>query len=547
MLSEGHTVPAFTSATTEEAISFCTGVVDSSAVADELEALIKKTTGRKRALKVRALLVALLLLATDDRALHLKAATKLLFCQLPPAWRGRLGVVGEASGRKAFLARYRQVRYLFHLVLSAVDPSAEAKDRVLAPEEAEARRRHLSDEEIACRQERLEEMMADLLEASAEVCSPEELSGYDGSVGLDATPVPLWSRGPSKTAGTCASDPDGGWYVREGDHRDTTGPDGKALRKICWALDADIVTMGRAPGAVPAWPNLALGSLLGKPGHAPGKKAVKILTRLRRRGWPAGHLGADRGYTQCLPEEFHLPVRALGYSLVMDYKVGELGRQANSQGAVMVEGTFYCPAMPEDLVGASADKRAGRIDEATYKARIAAREQWRLVRKEGPDEDGYERLSCPARGGHPHLCCPLRPGAADKSLGKVPVTSPPELPPKVCTQSAVTVSPGTGARHRQDLAFASEEWARTYATYRNTVEGLNGYVKDPAHEALAEAGRRRVRGIAAQSVFVTLLLMASNFRKVATFREVVAEGRAEKVAERARRRRTSLTNYRPPP
>ena len=41
--------------------------------------------------------------------------------------------------------------------------------------------------------------------------------------------------------------------------------------------------------------------------------------------------------------------------------------------------------------------------------------------------------------------------------------------------------------------------------------------------------------------------MATNFRKVAAWRAVVAEGRADKVAERARRRRVSLTSYRPPP
>ena len=546
-MSQGRQVPRFTSVLTDEAISFCTGVVGASGVAERIEVLINKRTGRPRYLKVRAILVALLLLAVDDRALHLKAATKLLFLGLPATWRAELGTTADASGRKAFLARYRQVRYLFHLVLSVIDPSVEPKDRALPQREAETRRKRLTEEEIARRQERLEELVASLLEASVKVCGPEELAGFDGSVGLDATPVPLWSRGPSKSAGTCASDPDGGWYVREGDHRATTGPDGKALRKICWALDADIVTMGRPPGALPAWPNLALGLALGKPGHSPAQKGVKLLSGLRRRAWPAGHLGADRGYTQCLPEEFHLPVRALGYSLVMDYKVGDLGRQANDQGAVMVEGTFYCPAMPEDLVNASADKRAGTIDEVTSRSRLEARANWRLVRKEGPDEDGYERFSCPAQGQGPHLCCPLRPEAAEKSLGKVPVLSPPELPPKVCTQTAVTVAPDVGARYRQDLAFGTEEWARTYATYRNTIEGLNGYLKDPAHEALAEAGRRRVRGIAAQSVFVTLLLMASNFRKAAAWRALVAEGRAEQVAQRARRRRVSLANYRPPP
>jgi hypothetical protein len=529
----------------EEAISFCTEVVDSSGVADEMERLIKKRTGRPRCLKVRAIFVALLLLAVDDRPLHLKGATKLLFCRLPTTWRAKLGVSGEAVGRKAFLARYRQVRYLFHLVLSVIDPSPEPKNKVLAVAELAARRKKLTEAEVATRQRALAKLVADLLAASVKVCSADELSSFDGSVGLDATPVPLWSRGPSKSAATSASDPDGGWYVREGDHREGTGPSGKPLRKISWALEATIVTMGRPPGAVPAFPNLVLGASLAKPGQDPGGAATSLLAGVRLRGWPAGFLGADRGYTQCLPEHFHLPVRSLGYSLVMDYKAAELGRQANTQGAVMVDGAFYCPAMPENLITAGADKRAGIIDEVAYRARTEARGQWRLVRKAGPDQDGYERLSCPAQGERPRLCCPLR--EPDQALGKVPVLSPPEVLPKLCTQSAITVAPDIGARHRQDLAFGSDQWARTYAAYRNTIEGLNGFAKDTAHEALAEPGRRRVRGIAAQSVFVAMSLMAANFRKIATFRQMAADGTAQKVAARAQRRRVRLADYRPPP
>jgi hypothetical protein len=56
-----------------------------------------------------------------------------------------------------------------------------------------------------------------------------------------------------------------------------------------------------------------------------------------------------------------------------------------------------------------------------------------------------------------------------------------------------------------------------------------------------------VRGIAAQSIFVALLLMAANFRKIAAFRQLIASGDAHKVAERARRRRVSLAEHRPPP
>ena len=518
-MSQGRPVPCFAPDIGEEAISFCAAIIDSSGVAERLEACLQKRTGRPRALKVRSVLVALLALATDDRPLHLKAATQLLFCRLGPAWRANLGISGEATTKKAFLARYRQVRYLSHLALAAMGPSGEAGTS-------------------------LEAVINDLVEASARVCSDVELAGFDGSVGLDATPVPLWSRGPSARSGRAASDPEGGWYVREGDHREATGPDGKVLRKLFWATEATIATMGRPPGAVPAYPNLVLGLALGRPGQSPGPTGARVLASVRSRGWPAKYLGADRGYTQGSPERFHLPVRAMGYSLVMDYKANQLGRQANSQGAVMVDGAFYCPAMPEALVMASAEHRAGKTDDEAYHARLQARPAWRLVRKDGPDKDGYERLTCPAQGDHPHLCCPLRPSA--QALGKVPVLSPPDEPPKLCTQTAVTIAPDVGARHRQDLAFGTEHWARTYAGYRNTIEGTNGFLKDTAHESLACPGRRRVRGIAAQSLFVALLLMAANFRKVSAFRQMVADGTAAKVAGRARRRRAKLADYRPP-
>ena len=534
-------LPQCCSALSSQALSFCTGVIDSSGVAERLEAVLSRPTGRRRNLHVRALLVALLCLAIDDRPLHLKAATKLLFSGLDAAWREELGVVGKADDKRTFLARYRQVRYLFHLVISVVDPSCEPKDRLLGQDELIQRPKPLSEEELTVRRRRLVETVNDLLTASVKVCSDDELQAFDGSVGLDATPVPLWSRGPSVRNRTCASDPDGGWYVREGDHRELEGPKGKKFRKLCWALEATIVTMGRAPRSVPVHPNLAIGLCLGRPGEDPAGTGAELLGQVQARGWPARYLGADRGYTQGLPERFHLPARALGYSLVMDYKAQDLGRQANSQGAVLVDGAFYCPAMPEVLVTASADRRRGAIDGATYKARIAARANWRLSRKAGPDQDGYERFSCPALGRNPRPCCRVRQGAA---LGKVPVLFPPKVSPKICTQETITIAPDIGARWRQDLAFGSERWASTYASYRNTIEGLNGYAKDPAHEALSAPGRRRVRGIAAQSLFVTLLLMAVNFRKIAAFRQMRADGTSQQIAQRARRRRSTLASYR---
>ncbi len=79
---------------------------------------------------------------------------------------------------------------------------------------------------------------------------------------------------------------------------------------------------------------------------------------------------------------------------------------------------------------------------------------------------------------------------------------------------------------------------------RNTIEGLNGLIKDPAHEALAQPARRRVRGIAAQSIFTALLLMAANIRKIRGWRALTARGKA-RITQRARRRRASLRDYLP--
>ena len=56
-----------------------------------------------------------------------------------------------------------------------------------------------------------------------------------------------------------------------------------------------------------------------------------------------------------------------------------------------------------------------------------------------------------------------------------------------------------------------------------------------------------MRGIAAQRLFVTSLFMAANFGRIAAWRQMVADGTAQKVAERARRRRVSLANYHSPP
>jgi hypothetical protein len=85
-----------------------------------------------------------------------------------------------------------------------------------------------------------------------------------------------------------------------------------------------------------------------------------------------------------------------------------------------------------------------------------------------------------------------------------------------------------------------------YAGLRSSNEGLHGYIKDGAHEALDDPGRRRVQGVAAQSFFVALLVMAANIRKIQSlllWSETSENGGALRVVRR--RRTKSISEWQP--
>jgi hypothetical protein len=566
-------LPSHRSTVDDETIRLSVRVVDTSGIVDQLvtwkEAERRGPGGRPETFPTRALLVGLMACALSEQPRHLSRVTEILFRQLSPAWRGRLGLPEPPNpdDRQAWKALYRNVRTRFHAMLALVDPSPTPKNRRLDDDTfhrlTEQRRAELSEEEWAERYRRFEWLINALIEASVALLPRDVRRAFRGSVGIDGTLVRAHARpyvrkrGAKPKKGTKPEivlhsvDPDAGYYVRQADERDagveaTTGRD-----KIAWGYEATFAVSGAAtPEEDDLFPNLILGmTVLDQPGRSPGGHGAQVLAGLAARGYPPGFLAADRAFSSAKPDEFQLRALALGYRPIYDYKKDQLGVQAEADGFLQIEGAWYCPAIPEALREATRDHDNGVIDDATYRQRLVERWKYAAKPKERSDVEGHVRLQCPAAGSWPMARCDLKPASMTRdTLGRLHIPVAADLaaaPPKSCTQQSVTVPPSAGAKFHQELMFKSAEWEFAYNSLRNTNEGMNGYIKDSAHEALDDPGRRRIHGVAAQSLFVALHVVAANVRKIRTYVATKALGHSKKPNRPRRRLTAPITQWLP--
>jgi len=541
----------------DQVVSDVMAMIDSSPLVATIEEWREEERrgpgGRPETFPVRALLVAMVLCPATDTSVLATAMAGVLFRRISPTMRDELGVPTPPSrlDLRGQLAAYRTVRTRLHRLLDLMDPSPTPKNRRLDPvTQLEQRQGAHSDEEWAERAQRLEWFVNQILGLSIQTLPRDLRRKWKGNSAVDATVVPTFARpdrrrrrtgrGKAPEVLVHSADPDADWYVRN----PTEGrPDGEA-DKAYWGYEASLVVSGSDdPGQPQPFPSLVLGmATLHKPGRYPGRQAVRALASIQERGHPARLLAGDRAYSSAKPEDFQLPARALGYQPVFDYKVDQLGIQGSYAGMLQIEGAWYCPAIPKMLIEATSDYRKDAIDEATYKARLEERWKYLVVSKAGPDAEGHVRLRCPASNPAPVARCDLKPASVGpKTQGKlrIPVTAAvTSHPPTICSQQSVTVPPEAGAKFAQPLLYGSEEWQAAYSTLRSTNEGMNGFVKDGAREALGDPQRRRIRGVAAQSVFVALLLCAANLRKIDQFLVQAAAEAAGTFRRRLRRRRT---------
>ncbi len=477
---------------------------------------------------VEALLVTMLAVACERQPMLITE-----FCDF---LHHRLGDADRAAAESQFRKRLRAM-------LDAIDPSPhKSKGRVLAREIFDAAEENASAVETERRRMLLDWVCNRLLEATWLTLPKAVRRSWNGSLALDATFVGTWARGVGKTAPETSADPDAWWWSRIEDH---FVPDPSAVNLK--AVDADgkpVYQYGHGPGArhrrarqprpAPRVPVPRPRDDRSPPRHRPGQALHR---RPRRhphpdgddiREYPAAWLASDRAYTFQTWDKFALPVRALGYRPLMDYKEIDYGVQAEHKGMVLVEGRWYSPSITKALREATKDRKVRHtIDGETYRKLIKAREPYAMrYRGQGADV-GDARWVCPAEGvpgtkKPPMSPCDRKPASlvlVDLPVPRMKLRPKPVADeiPEVCRTREVLALNNVHIKHQQDLPYESQEWNDVYHSLRNTVEGVNGTLKSDAATGIDEPGNRRSTGLAATSLFAAFLVAAENLRRIVAF------------------------------
>jgi len=474
-------------------------LVDGSGVAARIEVLLPVGV-RHRQLAVRTLILGMLLTLDGRRPAFLTGAHAALIA-LPAEDQARLGVSADWKTGPHLLT-YRQVEHTFHLVVTAL-----GKDQ---PDGAPAG--------ILIR------ICNDLLEASI----PAWVKDATTALAADWTDVETWSRPPRHGTTGCA-DPEASWG-----HRNSNLPGPKGEMFYGYYLSAATMVAEEHGQAIP---ELARRMTLCSCHLDPARALAAVLLAMAAAGIALGDIIDDSGYAHRAAEAWAIPLRAAGAQLIQDLHPSDRGPQGTHQGAIIANGSLYCPATPRPLLElAPLPAAATAEDTAAHDQQAAELSRHKLGRLTSDDADGYHRVTCPATAGK--IRCPLRPASMTLGRDRPEIFSPPEHPPACCTQHTVTVPPAVAAKTRQKHDYPSPGWRRSY-TRRTGAERTFSTIKDPATTTIAR-GWTRLMGLTPLALWLACLLAVRNQRILAAYharQQDTARRAAAGLPPRTRKRR----------
>lgn len=401
-----------------------------------------------------------------------------------------------------------------HSIFECFDPQPCRRKGKATLDELDTWRTQWRDPDLKTRRARREELMNRLIRATLCILGENVRKKLRGIYAVDATHFVQPGRGliPRHQTkcpdGRAATVREAGWYKRLDDRGN--------LKYLRWALELEVVIFGSQTASEEAgYPLLIAGLGI----HRPGRRSAHVARRVfdwMHRLFPQctptpEYIAADQLY---LPnskvEVFQRPLQKRGYDFRMSYPLDVRGIQGQYEGALLVDGSLYCPRMPQALIDATAALDHGDIDKKTHAVRITARKDYQMWIKEHADKDGGIRLSCGAEGNNPKLKCALkdrRPPSPRQIILPDPTLRPAG---DFCRQKSVKVPQGFGLKYRQGAPYRSDEWHADYNHPRNTVEAVNARLKNARSQGLGDPTTRLVRRATAQAIAATVAAMCVN-------------------------------------
>ncbi|GHJ02591.1 hypothetical protein TPA0906_44560 [Streptomyces olivaceus] len=370
------------------------------------------------------------------------------------------------------------------------------------------------------------------------------LSQWGGDLSVDTTAIPTWARYHTKRRSSL--EVSAGYHVSGGGHQ-------------TFGYSATLLVAGHAdPARSGHYPQLCMGMALHAPGRQIGLQAVRLLETVKQL-WPeTGFVAGDLAYSDAKVENFHAPVRALGYEPVTDFKTTIVKKDRKAvEGVVAIAGDLLCPHTPRRVIETyhlmAGSKRSK--DRQALLPRMEQAESYVLPLKQSADDRGIERRQCPAAGTSPRVTCtwaqerakasarrrPRRDAIRARRPGHSPretidltdlrarkahpdarptVRPPNDLPvhrrPAICQQATISVPADVMPKLRQELPWGREAWQTAYRSLRSHIEGLNGRAKN-VNTFLDAREKRQCRGRVAQTLLAAIQLMVENLRTIESF------------------------------
>jgi hypothetical protein len=482
-------------------------IIDASGAAERIEAVLP-AGARARQLSVRTLLAGMCLAQADGRPAHLTRVRQAL-AALPGDDQRRLGVLADWKDGPHQLT-YRQTEYTFGLAARAL----------------------ARDEPDGLPSQELQAVCDALLEASV----PAEFKEASSSLAVDWTDLESFSRPPPHGTSDCA-DPEASWGHRKNNLL-------RSENELFYGYYlSGAVTVREENG--PAVPEFARRATASSCRRDPVRVFAPVLTAMPGAGIPLGDILGDCGYSHRDAAAWAVPLRAAGAQLVQDLHPHDRGPKGSHDGAVISNGSLYCPRTPRTLLEFGPLARTATKELAAgHDRKTSELARYKLGRITRDDEDGYHRVQCPAAMGK--VRCPLRPASMALDRDRPEILQPPEHPQACCAQQTITVPPDVLAKTAQKHDYPSAAWRRSYSR-RTGAERSFATAKDPASNDISR-GWCRLMGLAPLMLFAATLLAVRNQRILTAWnthqeenQRRAAKGLPPKTRKRRRKTLTALT------